>query len=131
MIRLSKGVCNKDVEGFIRTIHAGKKTKATKSNIPKWFLASGETDLEKLYYQKTITKGNMLILNKKEWEETKGLLKKEFDELKSKTDPELEKFVTEENWLDLFFCIKMEYYKIKVDELDIANEGETKELVLK
>lgn len=131
MVRLSKGVCNKDVEGFIRTIHAGKKTKATKSNIPKWFLASGETDLEKLYYQKTITKGNMLILNKKEWEETKGLLKQEFDELKSKTDPELERFVTEKNWLDLYFCIKLKYYKIKVDELDIANEGETKELVLK
>ena len=131
MIRLSKGICNKDVEGFIRTIHTGKKTKATKSNIPKWFLASGETDLEKLYYQKTITKGNMLILNKKEWEETKGLLKKEFDELKSKADPELKRFVTEKNWLDLYFCIKLKYYKIKVDELDIANEGETKELVLK
>ena len=131
MIRLSKGVCNKDVEGFIMTIHTGKKTKATKSNIPKWFLASGETDLEKLYYQKTITKGNMLILNKKEWEETKGLLKKEFDELKSKTDSELERFVTEENWLDLFFCIKLRYYKIKVTEVEIADEDETKELVLK
>ena len=80
MIRLSKGICNKDVEEFVKKIHAGKRTKATKSNIPKWFLASGETDLEILYYQKTITKGNMLILNKKEWEETKKFLKEEFDE---------------------------------------------------
>ena len=131
MIRLSKGVCNKDVEEFVKKIHTGKKTKATKSNIPKWFLASGETDLEKLYYQKTITKGNMLILNKKEWEETKQILKEEFDELKSKTNPELERLVTEKNWLDLYFCIKLKYYKIKVTEVEIADECEVKELVLK
>lgn len=131
MIRLSKGICNKDVEEFIRKMHPGKKTKATKTNIPKWFLASGETDLEKLYYQKTITKGNMLILNKKEWEETKELLKKEFNELKSKADPELERLVTEKNWLDLYFCIKLKYYKIKVTEAEIADECEVKELVLK
>ena len=131
MIRLSKGICNKDVEEFVKKIHAGKKTKATKSNIPKWFLASGETDLEKLYYQKTITKGNMLILNKKEWEETKKFLKEEFDELKSKTNTELGRIVTEKNWLDLYFCIKLKYYKIKVTEIEIANENEIKELVLK
>lgn len=131
MIRLSKGVCNKDVEEFVKKIHIGKKTKATKSNIPKWFLASGETDLEKLYYQKTITKGNMLILNKKEWEETKKLLKEEFDELKIKTNPELERLVTDKNWLDLYFCIKLEYYKIRVTEIEIADKDETKELVLK
>ena len=27
MIRLSKGICNKDVEEFVKKIHAGKKQK--------------------------------------------------------------------------------------------------------
>ena len=114
MIRISRGITNKDVEEAIRQIHVGKIEKATKKNIPKWFQASGDTDLEKLYYQKTIVKSNLLILKKEDWEATK------------------EKIITTTEDLEIYFAIKLRYYKTIFFEFDIPTEsGIVDEVILK